>query len=456
MSKNTNLSFLTDYITADITNGRIGINNASPTVAFDVVGATKITGVLTLTSTISNGTYAYTLPSATGTLALTSDLSGYLPLTGGTLTGALIGTSATFSGLLTVNGFGNSTFSSGGTGYNKLTIRNTTAGTGNGAQLSIGTNADADQFYVQSFATTFTTSGMNIAGGAVINGEGPGGLSIAATQSNIGFYTNGAGAANLRMTITSTGNVGIGTTTSAWGSPTTGKVIQIGNRASVFSYNNSTTDIANNLYFNGSDYIYIESAFSTMYRQGSSDGTHTWFTAASGTAGASVPLTERMRITSGGNLLVGTTSAGTDFSRMACATASQNVFGLISTDDSSGAGFLVLRNSATTFIGGIARVGTTNAVAFNTSSDYRLKEDLKEIKGLEKVCAIKVYDFKWKDNIARMDGVLAHELQEVLPYAVTGIKDGEDMQGVDYSKLTPILIKAIQELKAEIETLKNK
>ena len=61
MSKNTNLSFLTDYITADITNGRIGINNASPTVAFDVTGATKITGVLTLTSTISNGTYAYLL-----------------------------------------------------------------------------------------------------------------------------------------------------------------------------------------------------------------------------------------------------------------------------------------------------------------------------------------------------------------------------------------------------------
>jgi hypothetical protein len=130
MSKNTNLSFLTDYITADITNGRIGINNASPTVAFDVSGATKISGVLTLTSTISNGTYTYTLPSATGTLALTSALSGYLPLTGGTLTGTLTGTSATFiggvgigsppaqaaqfdlfggdqAGLLTYSGFGN-------------------------------------------------------------------------------------------------------------------------------------------------------------------------------------------------------------------------------------------------------------------------------------------------------------------------------------------------------------
>jgi hypothetical protein len=104
MSKNTNLSFLTDYITADITNGRIGINNASPAVAFDVVGATKITGVLTLTSTISNGTNTYTLPSATGTLALTSALSGYLPLTGGTLTGALGGTTASFSGNLVLSG----------------------------------------------------------------------------------------------------------------------------------------------------------------------------------------------------------------------------------------------------------------------------------------------------------------------------------------------------------------
>ena len=101
MSKNTNLSFLTDYITADITNGRIGIFTASPTVAFDVTGAARVSGVLTLSSTISNGTNTYTLPSATGTLALTSALSSYLPLAGGTLTGALGGTSASFSSTLT-------------------------------------------------------------------------------------------------------------------------------------------------------------------------------------------------------------------------------------------------------------------------------------------------------------------------------------------------------------------
>ena len=129
-------------------------------------------------------------------------------------TSGIIRATISATGLTTFSAFGTHNFSSGGTGYNKLGIRNTTAGAANGAQLSIGTNADPDQFYVQSFATTFTTSGMNIAGGAVVNGEGPGGLSLAATQSNIQFYTNGAGSANERMRITSGGAVCIGTTTA--------------------------------------------------------------------------------------------------------------------------------------------------------------------------------------------------------------------------------------------------
>ena len=95
-------------------------------------------------------------------------------------------------------------------------------------------------------------------------------------------------------------------------------------------------------------------------------------------------------------------------------------------------------------VGSISTSGT--ATSYTTSSDYRLKEDLKEINGLEKVSAIKVYDFKWKASDERNDGVLAHELAEVLPYAVTGEKDAERMQAVDYSKIVPINTKAIQEL----------
>ena len=87
MSKNTNLSFLTDFLTADIVNSRVGMNNVSPQTTFDVTGTGKFSGILTLGSTVSNGTYTYTLPSATGTLALTSDIpsvSGYVPYTGAT------------------------------------------------------------------------------------------------------------------------------------------------------------------------------------------------------------------------------------------------------------------------------------------------------------------------------------------------------------------------------------
>jgi hypothetical protein len=93
---------------------------------------------------------------------------------------------------------------------------------------------------------------------------------------------------------------------------------------------------------------------------------------------------------------------------------------------------------------------------FNTSSDYRLKEDLQDFNGLDKVSKIPVYNFKWKVDESRSYGVIAHELQEVLPDAVSGEKDAEEMQGVDYSKIVPLLIKSIQELKAEIELLKSK
>jgi len=111
------------------------------------------------------------------------------------------------------------------------------------------------------------------------------------------------------------------------------------------------------------------------------------------------------------------------------------------------------------FVAGGGGVGTItsngSSTSYNTTSDYRLKEDLQELKGLDKVLAIKTYNYKWKNSELRTDGVLAHELEEVLPYAVNGEKDGAEMQGVDYSKLVPILVKAIQEQQAQIDELKQ-
>jgi len=109
-------------------------------------------------------------------------------------------------------------------------------------------------------------------------------------------------------------------------------------------------------------------------------------------------------------------------------------------------------STAGTTVGTISVSST--ATSYNTTSDYRLKEDLKDFNGLEKVSSIKVYDFKWKNSEERMNGVIAHELQVILPYAVLGEKDAEDMQGVDYSKLVPSLVKAIQELNTKFEEYK--
>jgi hypothetical protein len=101
------------------------------------------------------------------------------------------------------------------------------------------------------------------------------------------------------------------------------------------------------------------------------------------------------------------------------------------------------------------------ASAFNTRSDYRLKEDLKEFNAINLIEKLKVYDFKWKDRDERNFGFMAHELQEIIPYVVTGQKDGmfeglPHYQGLDNSKIVPILIQAIKELKTELDILKNK
>ncbi len=126
--------------------------------------------------------------------------------------------------------------------------------------------------------------------------------------------------------------------------------------------------------------------------------------------------------------------------------------------------FLKFFNVFSNEIGSIRVNNNNNNVAYNTSSDYRLKEDLKEFKALDTVCKIKVYNYTWKDDPSdfRDQGILAHELDELIPQAVSGEKDALDKddnilpQSVDYSKIVPHLVQSIQELKAEIEILKNK
>jgi hypothetical protein len=252
------------------------------------------------------------------------------------------------------------------------------------------------------------------------------------------------------MTITSGGNVGIGTTT-----PNivgfTGTMLTVNGTGNYQGFEVATSGTSRVIMLSDGTNGYISTRQSGM-------GLFFEVGAAS----------EAMRINS--SKVIGINSANTSARlNMTFGGAGQNGFSMLDGDNTINATFIDFKNSSGTIIGSISRSGGTNAVLYNTTSDYRLKEDLKDFTGLDKVSAIRVYDFRWKGTNERTDGVIAHELAEVLPYAVQGEKDKIDekgnivYQGVDYSKIVPSLVKAIQELNTklnaanvEIEALKAK
>jgi hypothetical protein len=90
-------------------------------------------------------------------------------------------------------------------------------------------------------------------------------------------------------------------------------------------------------------------------------------------------------------------------------------------------------------------------------SDYRLKENIVSIQqGLSIVNKLNPVKYAWKfDNSVTVNGFIAHEIQEVIPEAVTGYKDSEEIQTVDLLQIIPLLVKSIQELSKNVNELKN-
>jgi hypothetical protein len=163
--------------------------------------------------------------------------------------------------------------------------------------------------------------------------------------------------------------------------------------------------------------------------------------------------TERARIDSSGNLLVGTTAAGgVGFTLFPAYGGAGFYTAALWNKSATNATAAEFRHNGT-IIGSI--FSTATSTAYNTSSDYRLKENIAPMTGaLSKVAALKPVTYKWKADGSDGEGFIAHELAEVVPDAVTGEKDGEAMQGVDYGKITPLLTAALQEAIAEIKLLK--
>ena len=106
---------------------------------------------------------------------------------------------------------------------------------------------------------------------------------------------------------------------------------------------------------------------------------------------------------------------------------------------------------------GSISVQAGSATSYNTSSDERLKENITDSANAgSKVDAIQIRQFDWKADGSHQDyGVIAQELVEVAPEAVSEGDTEEDMMGVDYSKLVPMLIKEVQSLRSRVAELEN-
>jgi hypothetical protein len=302
------------------------------------------------------------------------------------------------------------------------------------------------------------------------------------------------------MTLSASGNLGIGVTPSAWASGA--PAIQIGATGSLSGFGSPITTsayvaLSSNVYtVSSSVQNYITTQAAASYSQYL--GAHRWYNAPSGTAGNAITFTQAMTLDASGHLMVGTTDAGVSGSSSltgisllssgrVTASASGQSAGIFNRNTSDGE--VVILRRASLQVGSISV--TTTATTYNTSSDYRLKEDVQPMTGaLAKVAALKPVTYKWKVDGSAGEGFIAHELAEVCPQAVTGAKDAVETQqyevspaipatydeegneltpavpavmgerevpvyqGIDVSFLVGTLTAAIQELKAEFDAYK--
>jgi len=242
-----------------------------------------------------------------------------------------------------------------------------------------------------------------------------------------------------RVTVDSNGRLGIGTS-----SPSDKLTISSGNLAFIGGTNDAQyikfgdsgdDDIGNIFYYHGNNNM----VFTTN-------------------------TSEAMRIDSSGRILVGTTSAYAQSAVVLAKSSAANisVYNSWNIGDSGTRFHFEFRDSS----GGVSRGNiTTNggSTSYNTSSDYRLKENVTAISdGITRLKTLKPSRFNFIANAeTTVDGFLAHEVTAV-PEAITGTKDEVDSdnnpvyQGMDQSKLVPLLTAALQEAIAKIETLETK
>jgi hypothetical protein len=265
------------------------------------------------------------------------------------------------------------------------------------------------------------------------------------------------------LTVDASQNVGIGTTT------TTQKLNVYGADASnnVASFSRSS---------GATMYTYVDTGNNVGIFSGSNaSGGGFYANTSDNSARIMAGSADRMRIDSSGNLYLNTTTRRNNGMQSIDYNGSAaGGMGINDTVSSNASPFIAFLTGGT-FRGSITNNNNT-AVAYNTTSDYRLKENIVPMIGaLDTISKLKPVTYTWKQDGSNGQGFIAHELQETVPDCVTGEKDAVDAdgnpkyQGVDTSFLVATLTAAIQEqqtiiktqsesiddLKARIETLEG-
>jgi len=401
---------------------------------------------------------------------------------------------------------------SGTTNYHAKFTSSTTIGNSlifdNGSNVGLGTTSPTSLLHVNTAASAVggikLTSAVSTHGAAFVATNG-GGDSYFGRNSNTGGAFTGEGYATVvysggaypmafytndteRIRITSAGNVGIGVTPSSFSGVTGLQVV-----AAALSSNTSTSGmfLSANSFFDGSSDRYINTKQASRYYQ--LEGNHVWDSAASGTAGNVVTFTERMRITSAGYVLLGTyTAAATNPGRLIIESLgngpnfTNNGLEFLNANSASGYGSKLYTNNSNDYFGIATRQNSatwterfiinqiSGNVLINTStdngyklyvsgtiyatgnitanSDLTLKKNLELITNpIDKLMQLNGYSYQWKSDDSHQYGVIAQEVEKILPYAVSTGNDGS--KGVSYNQIIPVLIEAVKEQKAKIENL---
>jgi hypothetical protein len=279
--------------------------------------------------------------------------------------------------------------------------------------------------------------------------------------------TTSGGTATTAITIDNSQNVGVGVTPSAWTTSGSTKALEMTNGVSLSSYG-SAAGLYQNAYVASGGYTYKTTATASAYQQGG--GVHYWLNAPPGTAGNPITtFTQAMTLDNTGNLLVGQTTqtyTSVGFSVLGTGSAAPGtVNSTLSTSTNAVSSYNLYSTGASAFRFYVTMDGTIHATSTSITaiSDVSLKTNIKPLEtGLAEINRLQPRRFDWLDQTVNegtnIAGFISQEVQEVLPDLTPNFKynETETKLGLKMGDMIPTMVKAIQELSAEVTALKAK